>query len=152
MAKDNLTLFTGVQGFEEAEKLAKKLKPPRVRFKNTTYTKIYKNDVIENENTKLSTKDDLATWGQMKEVYIELANCYLHLIPFGSPDTVFVFGNVRVWKQVYTNKSYIYRGERYKEVPDVFYEAEIIGTENLQIEQRLKIHKKLLEQVKQNCL
>lgn len=140
-----LTLFSGQEGFKDAEELAKSLKPPRVRYKNPTYTKVYENDSIDGE----FISDDLALWGEMKKVYIKLANYFVDKIPFGSTETEFEFDFIRVWKQEYTNKSYIYKGTRYKEVPDKFIEAEIKGTEDLPIDDRLNIHKQLLIYLKQ---
>ncbi len=99
-----LTLFTGKEGFEDAEELTKSLKPPRVRYKNSTYTKAYNNDLIDGE----IVSDDLASWGEMKKIYLELANYFVDKIPFGSTEPIFDFDCIRVWPQEYTNKIYIY--------------------------------------------
>lgn len=114
----------------------------RIRYKIPSYIKKYKNDVVEGQ----ILNDDVSLWGEMKKVYIELANYFP--LPFGSTKTVFDFGYVRVWKQEYTNKSYMYKDKRFKEVPDLFIEAEIKGTENLPIDKRLKIHKQFLNYLK----
>ncbi len=85
----------------------------------------------------------------MKQLYTKLANYYIPLIPFGSTDTEFVFGNkIKLWKQEYGNNSYNYHGSEYNEVADTFYEAEIIGTENLSIDKRIEIHQELLNRLK----
>lgn len=144
-----LTLFSGQEGFEHAEALAKSLKPPRVRYKKATYTKIYKNDIINAIENKKFIRDDEALWGEMKKVYTELAGYFIGQIPFGSPETEFDFEFVRIRKQEYTNKPYMYQGVRYKEIPDKFIEAEIKGTEALPIEDRLNIHKAFLNCLKQ---
>lgn len=117
----------------------------RIRYKNPTYKKQYKNDAVEGQ----IINDDMSLWGEMKKVYIELANFFP--LPFGSTETVFDFDCVRVWKQEYTNDSYMYKGAIYKEVPDLFIEAEIKGTENLPIDERLKIHKEFLNYLKNGC-
>ncbi len=140
-----LTLFTGKEGFEDAEELAQSLKISRIRYKNTTYTKTYENDLIDGE----IVNDDPALWGEMKKIYLEIANYFVDKIPFGSTETIFDFDSIRVWKQEYTNKIYVYQGSKYKEVPDKFIEAELIGTENLPVAERLKIHQELLRHLQQ---
>lgn len=147
-----------IEPVKEVKKNTKKknFNKKRDRYKNPTYRKSYKNDVIDEEQQQQEAekqqqiKDDTVLWGGMNNVYAELANYFTDQIPFGSCETVFDLGFITLWKQEYTNKSYMYYGKRYKEVPHNFLEAEVKGTENLPIDERLKIHSKFLEILKQD--
>jgi hypothetical protein len=119
-------------------------KKKRIRTKKPSYKKVYKNDVIN--NTVVS--DDVTLWGEMRKIYNELSNFFP--LPFGYNSETFDYKNyIRVWKQQFDKQEYIYHNVRYTEVPDLFFEAEIIGTENMNINERLVIHKALLNQLKQ---
>jgi hypothetical protein len=130
--------------FEKSEYVLSGVEPTkrRIHYKLPTYKKVYQNDNLITEGVK----DDIKTWGEMKLTYLKLANFFP--LPFGSTEQVFNFGSIRVWKQEYTNQYYYYNSVRYKEIPDFFLEAEIIGTEKWSVEDRLNIHKELLENLR----
>ena len=67
-----MNLFTGIEGFEELEQMARKVKHKRVHYKTTTYTKVYKNDVIDGK----IHNNDIFLWGRMRELHKRLANFF----------------------------------------------------------------------------
>ena len=66
------SLFTGVEGLEEYDKMARKVKNKRVHYKTTTYTKFYKNDII---NGKIQN-NHILTWGRLRQLHSQLANFF----------------------------------------------------------------------------
>jgi hypothetical protein len=131
--------------FEKSEYVlsGKKSEKKRIHYKTPKFRKTYKNDVVNGE----IQRDDITLYQQIKRLYAEIANYYP--LPFGTTETVFDFGSVRVWKQEYNNDYYLYKGVRYCEVSDLFFEAEIIGTERMSVENRIKIHTELLSKLRQ---
>lgn len=144
---DKISLFTGVKGFEEYDKMARKVKNKRVHYKTPTYIKTYSNDVIDDK----VLNDDLYMWGRMKELYARLANFFpvffsgVYPVEEAEDYKLYDFGMVRVWDCNYTSEAYIYRGDIYKGQDFKVLEAEIIGTEDLGIQERLFIHESVLE-------
>lgn len=139
-------LFTGIKGLEQYDLMARKVKQKRVHYKNTTYTKVYKEDVVEgksNNNTFL--------WGKMRELHIRLSNFFpiffSGAVPIEENEDyrVYDFGMIRVWENIYYPETYTYRGDIYKGQEFKTVEAEIIGTEDLNIQERLYIHETVLE-------
>ena len=142
-----MNLFTGIEGLEEYDKMARKVKNKRVHYKNTTYTKVYKNDVIDGK----IQHNDIFLWGRMRELNKRLSNFFPIFFNGVSPCVegedykVFDFGMVRVWENIYRAEMYTYRGAIYKGQEFKTLEAEIIGTEDLNIQERLYIHETVLE-------
>lgn len=67
-----VSLFTGIEGLEEYDKMARKVKHKRVHYKTTTYTKFYKNDVIDGK----IHNDHVLTWGRMRQLHSLVANFF----------------------------------------------------------------------------
>ena len=140
-------LFTGIKGLEEYEKMARKVKIKRVHYKTPTYTKVYKNDVVDG---KINTNDTFL-WGRMREIHSLLANFF----PIFFSDVVpsietedykaYDFGIVRVWDNVYLPETYTHQGAIYKGQEFRVIDAEIIGSEDLNIQERIYLHETLLE-------
>ena len=146
-----ISLFTGVEGFEEFDKMARKVRHKRVHYKTPTYVKSYSNDVI---NGKVQN-NDLLLWGRMKELNSRLSNFFpiffnwVEPTEYGEDYRYFDFGMVRVWDNTYTSETYTYRGDIYKGQDFKVLEAEIIGTEDLNIQERLYIHETVLEMLEE---
>lgn len=141
------SLFTGVEGLEEYDKMARKVKNKRVHYKTTTYTKFYKNDIIDGK----IHNNHILTWGRLRQLHSQLANFFpiffngVEPTEYGEDYRYFDFGMVRVWDNSYTSETYTYRGDIYKGQDFKVLEAEIIGTEDLNIQERLYIHETVLE-------
>jgi hypothetical protein len=142
-----MNLFTGIEGFEELEQMARKVKYKRVHYKTTTYTKVYKNDVIDGK----IHNNDIYLWGRMRELHKRLANFFPIFFSNVEPSIieedykVYDFGIVRVWDNVYLPETYTHQGAIYKGQEFRVIEAEIIGSEDLNIQERLYLHETLLE-------
>ena len=139
----------------EYEKLRiEAIKSKRKRYKNSTYTKVYEEDKHSNG---IQTKD-YELWGNMNRLYIELANRFPYPTAFEQRediiqednDTSYVeYGMVRTYKVCYHREKYKHRGDNgiIKEYDgeEFFYNyAEVIGTEDLGINERLFIHSELI--------
>lgn len=142
-----VSLFTGVEGLEEYDKMARKVKHKRVHYKTTTYTKFYKNDVIDGK----IHNNHILTWGKIRELHSRLANFFPVFFSGIEPSLqgenykAYDFGMVRVWDNIYLSESYTHIGTVYKGQDFRVLEAEVIGTEDLNIDERLFIHESLLE-------
>jgi hypothetical protein len=142
-----MNLFTGVKGFEELEQMARKVKHKRVHYKTTTYTKVYKNDVIDGK----IQHNDIFLWGRMRELHKRLANFFPIFFSNIEPSItsedykVYDFGIVRVWDNVYLPETYTHKGAIYKGQEFRVIEAEITGSEDLNIQERIYLHETLLE-------
>jgi hypothetical protein len=142
-----MNLFTGVKGFEELEQMARKVKHKRVHYKTTTYTKVYKNDVIDGK----IHNNDIFLWGRMRELHTRLANFFPIFFSNIEPSITsedykaYDFGIVRVWDNVYLPETYTHKGAIYKGQEFRVIEAEIIGSEDLNIQERIYLHETLLE-------
>lgn len=132
------------------------LKSKRKRFKHPTFTKFYKEDVHKDG----SHTDSEEKWGTMNRLYIELANRFRYPTAFEQndyniiqqdKDTSYIeTGVVRTYKACYHKEKYKHRGDdgiiKEFEGEDFFYNyAEVIGTEDLGINERLFIHYWLIE-------
>lgn len=142
-----VNLFQGREGFEEYDRMARKVKNKRVHYKNTTYTKVYSNDLIDGK----ILNDDLYIWGRMREVHERLSNFFpvffngIQPVEEGEDYKIYDFGMVRVWDNTYTSEYYTYKRERFKGQDFKVLEVEVIGTEDLNVTERLFIHTSLLE-------
>lgn len=112
-------------------------KGKRVHYKTPTYTKHYANDIHQDG----TVKDD-SVWTKMHQTYKALSNWIP--VQFGGEEDEFEVHGVKVWNDNY-------KAERYEHQNQVFIGqefstrfAEIIGTERLGIEERLRVHEELL--------
>jgi hypothetical protein len=142
-----MSLFTGVKGLEEYEQMARKVKYKRVHYKTATYTKVYKNDVIDGK----IQHNDIFLWGRMRKLHSLLANFFPIFFSGVEPSIIdgenkaYDLGIVRVWDNIYLPESYTHKGTIYKGQDFRVIEAEIIGSEDLNIQERLYLHETLLE-------
>ena len=141
------SLFTGVEGLEEYDKMARKVKNKRVHYKTTTYTKFYKNDIIDGK----IQNNHILTWGRLRQLHSQLANFFPIFFSNVEPSIIeedykaYDFGVVRVWDNVYLPETYTHQGAIYKGQEFRVIEAEIIGSEDLNIQERIYLHETLLE-------
>lgn len=131
------------------------IKSKRIRFKNPTYTKFYKEDKhIDGSETKTAEK-----YGEMNRLYTELSNRfpfplhyeenYKEINSFDNGTFYIDTGIIRTYKLHYTKEKYTHKGDdgivkEYKGEEFDLYFAEIIGTEDFGINERLFIHSELI--------
>lgn len=143
-----VSLFSGVEGFEHYDDMAQKVKYKRVHFKTPTYTKVYSNDKDIDGNI---LTEDTHIWGKMTKLYSTLANFFPIFFTNIEPSSegegykTYDFGMVRVWDLSYFPEKYTYQRKEYLGQDFKVLEAEVIGTEDLNIDERLFIHENLLE-------
>ena len=139
-------LFTGIKGLEQYDLMARKVKNKRVHYKTTTYTKFYKEDIAFGK-----TYNNTLIWGRMRQLHLTIANFFPIFFSGVEPTItednykVYDFGIVRVWDNIYLPESYTHQGAIYKGQEFRVLEAEIIGSEDLNIQERLYLHETLLE-------
>lgn len=153
-----VNLFTNqkgetLEGFEVDFDLAKKVKNKRYHYKYTTYTKDYSQEVVDG-------KIDTDTWGKMEELYKRLYYSFFQiynsnsllstkgeLVKENEEQIVYDNGIVRTWKNRYYKEKFSYYGEVFEgqEFEDVG--AEIKGTEDLGMEERIWLHSCLFERL-----
>lgn len=90
--------------------------------------------------------EPVSPWVTMQTLYQRLAN-YFEQPLFSEKETTITQWDIRIWYMVYTDETFTYkegicRGECFK-----VFEAELIGTENLYLEERIAIHAELLNQL-----
>lgn len=106
---------------------------------------------IEKLNRKRGTykkkehKFDIVTnpYTEMKNLYEKLAG-FMPVPLFSNKTEVFCCSKVRIWHYVYNRDRYSYHSEDFEGEDFKVIEAEIIGTENFYIDDRIKIHKELI--------
>lgn len=135
-----LNLFTDEEGkplagFEHSYNAFKVLRKKRVHYKQTTYTKYYKDDIDTN---------DIQNWEQIRQQYSQLANYFLYNALQEQAEQT-DYGIVRVWHSKYTSNTYTHKGTIYKGQDFVVREAELIGSEDLGVQERLFLHSSYLE-------
>lgn len=101
---------------------------------------------------KTPKKKSFTSWEKMQDIYTQLAN-YCPLPLFGNTKEIIDIYGVRLWCSDYEAERYEYIndskvteiciGEKFKVI-----EAEILGTENLHIEDRIFLHEKLLNELR----
>lgn len=154
-----LTIFSASEEHKDYDSLAKKLKKKRVHYKNTTYTKYYKNDIIDG----FCLNDDTRTWGRLNKTHTNLSgffpvffsNSLCRLLNQGvlyyedEETVVYDIGLIRSWRNRYTEEEYEYKGRDgrgvFKGQNFEVTGAEIIGSEDLLLDSRLFLHTWLLE-------
>lgn len=118
-------------------------KSKRVHYKNPK-RKVYKDLIKDGE----FITDDMALWGKMKSVYAALANYFPPPLFSLSDSEFFDCGCVRVWKSLYTAEIYEHSGTTFNGQNFTVLEAEIIGSENLPVQERLFLHELLLDRLR----
>lgn len=101
-----------------------------------------------NYKSKVFKKFELNPYTEMKNLYSSLAN-YLPMPLFSNNEGVFIYGKIRYWYMVYSDDDYSYIGDTFKGENFKVIEAEIIGTENMYIEDRVQLYKKLIKFLQQ---
>jgi hypothetical protein len=141
-----------LEGFEEAYQMSRKVKHKRQHYIYPTYYKFYCKDEVDGNI-------DTDTWGVMEELYKRLSFHFPIYASGGLFDTegelvsedeeriVYDFGMVRSWKNLYYKEKFSYYGETYGGQEFVDVGAEIKGTEDLGIEERLWLHSCLLDRL-----
>lgn len=133
------------------------LKSKRIRYKNSTYTKHYEEDT----HADGSQTDSISTWGNMNRIYTELANRFPYPLAFETErqkeikqidENTFCIdtGMIRTYKINYYKEKYTHKGDdritkEYKGEEFFYNYAEIIGTEDFSIDERLFIHSELIK-------
>lgn len=140
-----LSLFSQNDDFKDYDLLWRKRKKKRIHYKTASYHKQYKNDITDEG----FLKDDIALWGRMNEVYKQLANYF-------PPDTlkdgtrIIERDFIRLWIEEYERELYTYKGKTFKGQHFRVVMAEIIGSEDMRIDKRLKLHEEVLEMLRNN--
>jgi hypothetical protein len=142
-----------LEGFEEAYQMSRKVKYKRFHYSTPTYFKFYCLDEVDGNI-------DTDTWGKMEEIYRRLSFFFPiystkgglfategELISEDEERIIYDFGMVRSWKNYYYKEKFSYRGETFEGQEFVDVGAEIKGTEDLGIEERLWLHSCLLDRL-----
>ena len=112
-------------------------KGKRLHYKVPTYTKSYSNDVHQDG----TIKDD-SVWTQMHQTYKSLSNWIP--VQFGGEPEEFVISGIRIWNDNYKAERYEYYNQYFQGQEFTTRFAEIIGTERLEVKDRLRVHEELL--------
>lgn len=128
MSAQNLSLFTNVEGFEQYEDEYQKTQS---RKRGPYKVKEFKPLVIS-DYQKLDT------------LYSRIAN-YLPSPLLSNSEAVFTYNGLNAWYNIYTDDMYSYQGQEYRGENFKSFQAEIIGTENFELNKRIELHSKLLD-------
>lgn len=139
MGVTNLSLFTGQEGFEHLEKIVQEHEG---RKRGTYNKKFATNDYIQLALIFVSLVDPNT---YLNEIYSLIAHKYFSRPSMSNDETVFSFKGIRIYYMVYEAGEYDYFGNIYQGESFQVFQAEIIGTENLLINDRISLHTKLLE-------
>ena len=162
-----MSLFTGIKGFEEHEKIYLSLKPKRIRYEVPTYIKfysIYQYDRLKfrelmNEWLKTDEGENRTYETLLRKQNKILDICYVrdengkplrdcdekHIFRAGILQKVYEMLYAQLGLNPFTESSYevggliVYPDEK---------QAEIKGTELLSIEERIKLHIRLLKRMR----
>lgn len=153
---EQVSLFINLNNEQkkELEKLRiEAMKAKRLRFKNPTYIKYYKEDT----HTDGSTTEALIKYSRMNQLYIQLANYFRFptkfenkkTIPIGDDTYCIDTGIIRTYQVNYTKEKYTHKGDdgvikTYKGEEFFLNFAEVKGTEDLGINERLFVHEELM--------
>lgn len=153
MAKRKITIFTGKH--KEGDELAQKVKGKRVHYRYTKNHKNYENDKIDGQ----VVVNDRDNYERLTACYQQLANLYpvfaqTSLFAGNNQGVLFYedvnvvaydYGLIRTWLNKYYKEYYWYQGKRYLGQEFEARTAEIIGSEDLNIQERIYLHETLLE-------
>ncbi len=126
-----VNLFSDVEGFEEADELVQLLNARKRGYYNT------KPKVVEYN-----------PYTHMQKLYTQLAS-FLPIPLFLKEEAVFDYNGVKGWYLPYEPEEYEYENEIFKGEQFNVIEAEITGTENFNITDRIQLHEKLINLLKQ---
>lgn len=84
---------------------------------------------------------------ELAQIRTQLAN-YLPVPIFCELQDCYNYDYINLWCEVYTNEQYEYQNEMFDGEKFKIIEAELIGTEKLNIDNRLYLHKKLFDLIK----
>lgn len=157
MAKRKITIFTGKH--EEGDELAQKVKGKRIHYGDTKNHKNYENDVIDGQ----VVVNDIDNYARLTACYQQLANLYpvfAQTSLFASNNQGFLFyeddevvaydyGLIRTWLNKYYKEYYWYQGKRYLGQEFEARTAEIIGSEDFNIQEKLYLHERLINFLEQ---
>lgn len=123
----DLNLFSGVEGFEDADNLvqslhARKRGPYKTHHKTQEYT----------------------PYRYIQQLYTQLASFFPAPL-FQTEENIFDYKGVIVWYSPYSPNDYEYNDKMYEGEQFQVIQAEITGTENFNINDRIALHKKLIE-------
>lgn len=97
-----------------------------------------------NYKPKVGKQISLNPYAEMKNLYACLAN-YLPMPLFSNNEGVFIYGKIKYWYMIYNDDEYCYNGDIFNGENFKILEAEIIGTEKLNIEDRVHLYRRLVE-------
>lgn len=139
MVESKLTLFSGQVGFEQLEQIVQE---HEARKRGTYNKKFATNEHIQ---FTLILAQLINPYTYLHMIYSHIAQKYFSR-PFMSKDeTVFNFNGIRIYYMVYESGEYEYFRKKYEGEEFQEFQAEIIGTENLLVNDRIDVHNKLLE-------
>lgn len=126
-----VNLFSEVEGFEEADELVQSLNARKRGCYHTKPKVIEYNPYIH-----------------MQKLYSQLAS-FLPIPLFLNEEAVFDYNGVKGWYLLYDPEQYEYKNEIFEGEQFNVIEAEITGTENLNITDRIQLHEKLINLLQQ---
>lgn len=133
MVKENvINLFSNHKGFEDADELVQNLNARKRGCYNT------KPKVVEYN-----------PYTHMQKLYNQLAS-FLPIPLFLKEEAVFDYNGVKGWYMVYSPEIYEYDNKSYAGEQFNVIEAEITGTENFNITDRIQLHEKLINLLRQD--
>lgn len=117
----------------------------RVRYKVPTYTKSYE----DYSGESLKIVDNLeyeSNYQKLDDIYSKIYNyCGIEILNTNTKkDKVRTEGQLKIWTIEYDKTPYEYEGTMYEGQEFTVRGAEIIGTENWDIDKRIEIHERLL--------
>ena len=151
--KRKITIFTGKHKI--GDDLAQKVKSKRIHYTDTKKHKNYENDKIDGQ----VVINDIDNYERLTACYQQLANIYpvfaqqslfaqsnIGTLYYEDEEVVaYDYGLIRTWLNKYYKEWYWYQGKQYLGQEFEARTAEIIGTEDLNIQERLYIHETVLE-------
>lgn len=157
MAKRKITIFTGKH--EEGDELAQKVKGKRVHYGDTKKHKNYENDKIDGQ----VVVNDIDNYERLTACYQQLANLYpvfaqTSLFANNNQGALFYedeevvaydYGLIRTWLNKYYKEYYWYQGKIYLGQEFEARTAEIIGSEDFNIQEKLYLHERLINFLEQ---
>ena len=157
MAKRKITIFTGKH--EEGDELAQKVKSKRVHYGDTKNHKNYENDKIDSQ----VVVNDIDNYARLTACYQQLANLYPVFaqtslfaennqgVLFYEDDEVvaYDYGLIRSWVNKYHKEYYWHKRTQYLGQEFEVRTAEIIGSEDFNIQEKLFLHERLISFLEQ---
>lgn len=131
MVAQTFNLFSGQKEFEEAAELVEKLNAR----KRGSY------------NTKLKVVE-YNPYTHIQKLYTQLGDL-IGICLFSKDDIVWRYRGIKIWSSVYNMETYEYQGKEYIGEQFQINQAEIRGTESFTVNDRIKLHEKLIKLLKQ---